>query len=144
VLNIAPQHFDVVIYQPRNPQASSYFRCVQDHFEQLEMHWQDRYAPRYGFWRPYVTDVIYRYLECGDLHFGFARTIHNGVMIAFAPALFAATGAMGLLLQILGNLLLNNGLLQRLKLLLMVLAVATIFDNLQQPFHNMIAAVVLP
>jgi ribosomal protein S27E len=46
---------------------------VQDHFEQLEMHWPQRYASRYGFWRPYVTDVVYRYLECGDLHFGFAR-----------------------------------------------------------------------
>jgi hypothetical protein len=46
---------------------------VQDHFEQLEMCWQDHYASRYGFWRPYVTDVIYRYLECGDLHLGFAR-----------------------------------------------------------------------
>jgi hypothetical protein len=73
MLNSAPQHFDVGIYQPRYPQASGYFRCVQDHFEQLEMQWQDRYAPRYGFWRSYVTDVIYRYLECGDLHFGFAR-----------------------------------------------------------------------
>jgi hypothetical protein len=37
------------------------------------MCWQDRYASRYGFWRPYVTDVIYRYLDCGDLHLGFAR-----------------------------------------------------------------------
>ncbi len=26
----------------------------------------------FGFWRPYVTDVIGRYLDCGDLHFGFA------------------------------------------------------------------------
>jgi ribosomal protein S27E len=67
------QQYGVGIYRPRNPQASGYFRCVQDHFEQLEMLWQDRYAPRYGFWRPYVTDVIYRYLACGDLHFGFAR-----------------------------------------------------------------------
>jgi hypothetical protein len=37
------------------------------------MHWRDRYVLCYGFWRPYVTDVIYRYLACGDLHFGFAR-----------------------------------------------------------------------
>jgi len=37
------------------------------------MHWQDRYSARYGFWRAYATDVIYRYLECGDLHVGFAR-----------------------------------------------------------------------
>jgi hypothetical protein len=73
MFNTAPQHFDVSVYQPRNPRASGHFRCVQDHFEQLEMLWQDRYASRYGFWRPYVIDVIYRYLECGDLHFGFAR-----------------------------------------------------------------------
>ncbi len=73
MIDLAPQHFDAGIYRPRNSQASGYFRCVQDHFEQLQIHWQDRYASRYGFWRGYVTDVIYRYLECGDLHFGFAR-----------------------------------------------------------------------
>jgi hypothetical protein len=73
MLNLAPRHFDIGIYQRRNPQDSGYFRCVLDHFEQLEMNWSERYAPRYGFWRSYVTDVIYRYLECGDLHFGFAR-----------------------------------------------------------------------
>ena len=28
---------------------------------------------RYGFWRLYVMEVIRRHLECGDLHFGFAR-----------------------------------------------------------------------
>ncbi len=37
--------------------AGGYFRCVQDHFEQLEMLLQDRYEPRYGFWRSYVTDI---------------------------------------------------------------------------------------
>ena len=73
MFSTTPQRVDVSVYQPRNPQASGYFRCVQDHFEQLEMLWQNRYASRYGFWRPYVIDVIYRYLECGDLHFGFAR-----------------------------------------------------------------------
>jgi len=35
--------------------------------------WDDRYQIRFGFWRPYVMDVIRRYLDCGDLHFGFAR-----------------------------------------------------------------------
>ena len=73
MLNFAHRHNDVGIYRPRDPQTSGYYRCVQDHFEQLEMQWQDRYAQRYGFWRPFVTDVIYRYLECGDLHVGFAR-----------------------------------------------------------------------
>jgi hypothetical protein len=67
------KHIDVGVYQLRNPQGSDYYRCVEDHFEQLELCWQDRYASHYGFWRPYVTDVIYRYLDCGDLHLGFAR-----------------------------------------------------------------------
>ena len=61
------------VYQPRNPRSSDYFKCTQAHFEQLEMLWDDRYQQRYGFWRPYVMDVINRYLDCGDLHCGFAR-----------------------------------------------------------------------
>jgi hypothetical protein len=39
-------------------------------------------------------------------------------MLAFAQALFAATGAMGLLLQILGNLVFDNGMLHRFKQIL--------------------------
>ncbi|MFH1153094.1 MAG: transposase zinc-binding domain-containing protein [Pseudomonadota bacterium] len=31
------------------------------------------YASRYGFWPTYVITVIYKYLDCGDLHMGFAR-----------------------------------------------------------------------
>jgi len=38
-----------------------YYRC-DEHFSR-----------QYGFWRPYVEQVIYRYLDCGDLHNGFAR-----------------------------------------------------------------------
>jgi hypothetical protein len=53
-------------YRPRDPQTSDYHRCTQDHFERLEMVWDDRYERKYGFWRPYVMDVIRRYLECGD------------------------------------------------------------------------------
>jgi len=33
----------------------------------------DVYAPRLDFWRNYVMNVIYKYLDCGDLHMGFAR-----------------------------------------------------------------------
>jgi hypothetical protein len=78
---------DFDVYQPRKSKASAYYRCVEDHFEQLEAVWlparraykslqlgeDERYQRRFGFWRPYVTDVIRRYLDCGDLHFGFAR-----------------------------------------------------------------------
>jgi hypothetical protein len=73
MLGAAAENCDFELYEQRNPKASQYYRCVEAHFEQLEMAWDERYARRYGFWRPYVRQVIYRYLDCGDLHLGFAR-----------------------------------------------------------------------
>lgn len=70
--DIAPHHhYDV--YQPRAPRTSQYYRCVEAHFEELEAVWDERYERRYGFWRPHIRDVIYQFLDCGDLHCGFAR-----------------------------------------------------------------------
>ncbi len=60
-------------YQPCNPKASAYYKCVENHFEELEQAWDDMYKSRYGYWRTYVMTVIYKYLDCGNLHFGFAR-----------------------------------------------------------------------
>ena len=57
---------DFGVYEPRNPRASHYYRCVEGHFEQLEAVWDDRFAWTYGFWRPYALDVIYRYLASGS------------------------------------------------------------------------------
>jgi len=54
-------------------QALIYYKCVVNHFEELEQVWDDMYKSRYGYWRTYVMTVIYKYLDCGDLHFGFAR-----------------------------------------------------------------------
>ena len=61
------------VYQPRKPHESPYYQCVEDHFETLEQVYDERFAKQYGFFRPYVKQVIYRYLDCGILHNGFAR-----------------------------------------------------------------------
>ena len=43
-------------------------------FDRLLMQvYDDNFSRDYGFWRPYVEKVIYRYLDCGDLKNGFAR-----------------------------------------------------------------------
>ena len=68
-----PKTNDLDVYQPRNPKVSAYYRCVENHFEELEQNWDDKYASRYGFWRRYIMTTIFKYLDCGDLHFGFAR-----------------------------------------------------------------------
>jgi len=65
--------YDYDVYQPRNPKASAYYKCVENHFEELERAWDDMYASRYGFWRTDIMTVIFKYLDCGDLHMGFAR-----------------------------------------------------------------------
>ena len=56
------------IYRPRNPRGSAYYRCVEDHFERFEQVYEERFERQYGFFRPYVRKVIYRYLDCGILH----------------------------------------------------------------------------
>lgn len=61
------------VYTARIPRKKQYYRCVEAHFEELAGKWDDRYQQDYGYWRPYILDVIYKYLDCGDLHLGFAR-----------------------------------------------------------------------
>ena len=61
------------VYCPRKPQESQYYRCIEDNFERLEQVYDERFAKQYGFFRPYVRHVIYRFLDCGILHNGFAR-----------------------------------------------------------------------
>jgi len=61
------------VYRPRKPQDSLYYRCVEDHFEEFEQVYDERFTTKYAFFRAYVKQGIYRYLDCGILHNGFAR-----------------------------------------------------------------------
>jgi hypothetical protein len=61
------------VYQPRKPQNSQYYQYFEDNFETLEQVYDERFAKQYGFFRSYVRQVIYRYLDCGILRNGFAR-----------------------------------------------------------------------
>jgi len=60
-------------YRPRRPEDSGYYQCVEDHFEDFEQVYEERFERAYGFYRPYLRSVIYRYLDCGILRNGFAR-----------------------------------------------------------------------
>ena len=53
------------VYRPRNPQSSDYYRCVEDYFETFVQIYDDQFSRQYGFWRPCIEQVIYRYLDCG-------------------------------------------------------------------------------
>jgi len=61
------------VYEPRNARASSLYALVEDYYEEFERVYDDRYQQQYGRWRPVVGEVMRKYLQCGDLHRGFAR-----------------------------------------------------------------------
>ncbi len=60
-------------HNPRNPQSSDFYRCIEHYFETFVRIYDEHFSRQYGFWRPYVEQVIYRYLDCGDLHNGIVR-----------------------------------------------------------------------
>jgi hypothetical protein len=61
------------VYLPRNPKASPLYGLVEDHFDEFERVYDDRFAEKHGFWRPVIRKVVNRFLDCGDLRHGFAR-----------------------------------------------------------------------
>jgi hypothetical protein len=63
----------VGVYEPRNPRATSLYALVEDYYQEFERVYDERYRQQYGPWRPVIGEVMRRYLECGDLHRGFAR-----------------------------------------------------------------------
>ena len=46
---------------------------MEDFYEEFERIYDDRYQQQYGPWRRVIGEVMRKYLECGDLHRGFAR-----------------------------------------------------------------------
>ena len=60
-------------YRPRQPKSTPLFRLLDTHYEEFRDVYDERFAKRYGFWRSVTDEVVGKYLQCGDPHFGFAR-----------------------------------------------------------------------
>ena len=61
------------LYQPRQPRRSPLWQCVHDHAAAFRQQYPRQHLARFGPLRPVVTEVIDKFLDCGDLHQGFAR-----------------------------------------------------------------------
>ncbi len=61
------------VYRPRRPRASPLYCLIERYLPEFERTYDQRYAPRYGSWRPIIGQVARKFLRCGDMHFGFAR-----------------------------------------------------------------------
>ena len=62
----------VGVYRPRRPRASPLYRLLEDHFREFTTVYDERFARRWGYWRPIVAAVVEKYLACGILEHGFA------------------------------------------------------------------------
>lgn len=49
------------------------WRAIDAHLDTFQQVHDERFAAKYGFWRPVVERSVTPYLKCGDLHEGFAR-----------------------------------------------------------------------
>ena len=76
------------LYRPRDPQASDLWRLLDRHFPAFQQVYDERFQAKYGFWRPVVERSVTAFLQCGDLHHGFARVrcpdCHHEMFVAFS------------------------------------------------------------
>ena len=63
----------VNVYRPRHGLESDFHRLVRQHVDEFRAVYPDRYARKYGHWRPVFDKAVRRFLKCGDLQHGFAR-----------------------------------------------------------------------
>ena len=46
---------------------------MDEHFDSFQQVYDERFAAKYGYWRPVVDRSVEAFLKCGDLQEGFAR-----------------------------------------------------------------------
>lgn len=76
------------IYKRRNPQTTPLWKLLDSHFVDFEEIYDKLFQKKYGFYRPVISHVVRKYLECGDLHQGFARIkcpdCHHQFILAYS------------------------------------------------------------
>ncbi len=60
----------VGIYRRRKPQETSLWKLLNGYFDEFEEVYDELFQKKYGFYRPVLSHVVLKYLECGDLHQG--------------------------------------------------------------------------
>lgn len=76
------------VYRPRQPLESDFHRLVREHFDTFHAVYAQRYARKFGHWRPVYDKAVRHFLNCGDLQHGFARVrcpdCHHEFFVAFS------------------------------------------------------------
>lgn len=60
-------------YRPRKNRESPLYQLVRDHSEGLRQVYEQRFETSYGPWQAHWDKTLEEFVNCGDLHCGFAR-----------------------------------------------------------------------
>lgn len=76
------------VYKQRKPRESPLWQLLDEHFDEFEERYDELFSKDFGFYRPVISHVARKFLECGDLHQGFARVLcpdcHHEYLLAFS------------------------------------------------------------
>ncbi|MGZ4964360.1 MAG: IS91 family transposase [Limisphaerales bacterium] len=61
------------LYRTRNPRRCPLWQCANRHFDDFYLAYPSEYQTRYGPLRPIISEVVRKFLDCGNLDRGFAR-----------------------------------------------------------------------
>ncbi len=64
---------------------------IEDHFQEFNAVYDERFARQWGYWRPVVARVVEKYVACGILKHGFAPSSTIAPLVA---AVFRHFGAI--------------------------------------------------
>ena len=54
------------VYRPRNPSATALYGLLESLYERVKGLWDEVFEERYGFWRSFVEQAVFRYLDWRD------------------------------------------------------------------------------
>ena len=63
----------VQTYRARRPKLSPLWQCLAAHFDASLDIYPETYEHEYGFLRPIISEVVMKFMDCGDFAKGFAR-----------------------------------------------------------------------
>ena len=61
------------VYKQHNPKQSIFYQVISRYYGEFLDVYDEMFQGSYGYLRPVIPEVIDKYLDCGDLAYGFAR-----------------------------------------------------------------------
>ena len=61
------------VYRPRQVRNTSLYQLLESYYDDVKAMWEECFEKKYGRWRGFIDNVVWRYLDCGVEEAGFAR-----------------------------------------------------------------------